>query len=239
MKCLLLLPLFLLIVIFSYSQDSNAVKSPAIGTAISFYNKYIGENSSLFNGSEYVAYDFRIRGHQYFEWRALQKGTVNYDNTLYEGVNIGYDIARDELITYRYNDNLRIQLVSEKISYFSWPGHFFVRLLQDSSSKPLITTGFYERLYNGNIKLFAKRTKKVLELVTADGDDLWFKESNAYFVKKNDQYFSVQTKSQLYELISDRKKDVKRYLRKNKIKFRKDPETTILTAIKYYDQLKN
>ena len=158
---------------------------------------------------------------------------------MFRNVLMAYDIVRDEVTTNRYNENFRMKLVSEKIAYFSLFGHFFVRLVQDSLSKSLIPTGFYDRLYNGKIKLFAKRQKIIKETVTADeGDKLWFEENDLYFFYKNDKYYSIKSKNDLLGFFKDRKKDVKRYLRKNKIKFKKDPETTILKSVEYYDQLK-
>jgi hypothetical protein len=239
MRCLLLLPYLLLITSICYSQDSTTIQAQAEKNAVAFYTKYIGENSSLYNGSEYVAYDFHIKGYQYFQWSTLQQGTVNYNGTRYDNINIAYDIVRDELITFRYNDNVRIRLVTEKIDYFSWPGHFFIRLIQDSLNKPVITTGFYERLYDGKMKLYAKRKKKIMETITSEGDNLSFKEISLYLVQKNGQFYSMQKEGELLDLLNDKRKEVKKYLRKNKIKFKKAPEKAILTAIEYYDQLKN
>lgn len=147
---------------------------------------------------------------------------------------------RDELTTNRYNQNFRITLVNEKIAYFSLYNHYFVRLIQDSINKSIITTGFYDRLYNGKLKLFAKREKKIKEKVTAEeGDQLWFEENDRYFILRNNKYFSVKDKKDLFDFFKDRKKDVKKYLRKNKIKFKDDPELAILKSVEYYDQLKN
>ena len=239
MRRILLLPNFLLFIFFSYSQDSS-VLSTQIGNAVNFYTKYIGENSGIYNGSEYVAYDFHIQGHQYYEWNNPQPSSVKYDGIFYEKVPLAYDIVRDEVITTTYNDNVRIRLVSEKISYFSIQDHFFERLIQDSSNKSVISTGFYERLYNGQMKVFAKRKKKIQEVVnTTEGDKQWFKEFDQFFVLKKNTYYAIQSKSDLFSLFDDKGKAVKKYLRKNKLKFKRQPESTILYAVKYYDQLKN
>ncbi len=221
------------------AQDSSSAQL-STSNAIAFYNKYIGESSHLYSGSEHAPYEFRINGNPYFESNLLQNGSINYNDILFRNVLMAYDIVRDEVTTNRYNENFRMKLVSEKIAYFSLFGHFFVRLVQDSLSKSLIPTGFYDRLYNGKIKLFAKRQKIIKETVTADeGDKLWFEENDLYFFYKNEKYYSIKSKNDLLDFFRDRKKDVKRYLRKNKIKFNKDKETTILKSVEYYDQLKN
>src|SRR5579871_339534 len=220
------------------AQDSALIPSSS-ANAIAFYNNYIGENSHLYNGTEYVAYDFRIKGNQYFLTNILQNGVINYDEVLYSKVNLAYDIVRVEVTTNRYSENFRIKLISEKISYFILQNHFFIRLMQDSSNKSIINTGFYDQLYKGNMTLLAKRQKKVKEKVTAeDGDQLWFEENDQFILIKNNRYYSVQSKSLLFDVFKERKKELKKYLKKNKLKFKKDPENTIIKAVEFCDQLK-
>ena len=221
------------------AQDSSSAQL-STSNAIAFYDKYIGEGSHLFNGSEHAPYDFRIKGDPYFVSNLFQPGYISYDSVFFRQVNMAYDIVRDEVTTNRFGINFRMKLVSEKIAYFSLFNHFFVRIVEDSANKSLITTGFYDRLYDGKIKLFVKRQKKIKETVTADeGDKLWFEENDLYFIYKNLKYYSIKSKKDLFDFFKDRKKDLRIYLRKNKIKFKNDPEITILKSIEYYDQLKN
>jgi hypothetical protein len=223
----------------SCAQDSIRAQS-SVADAVAFYNKYVGEDSHLYNGSEYVRTDYRIKGDAWFGSDLLQAGSINYDNVLYQKVNLAYDIVHDEIVTNKYQQNFRIKLVSEKVAYFSLPGHFFVRIVQDSMNKQIITTGFYDLLYNGRLKLFAKRIKLIKQKTTVDeADQLWFEERDLYYIEKDNRYYAVQSKALLFDVLRDRKKDVQKYLRKNKIKFRKNPELTILKAVAYYDQLKS
>jgi hypothetical protein len=224
----------------SLAQDSAAIRSSA-SYAIDFYSKYIGANSHLYTGSEYIPYNSRTTsGHPWFESNFLEPGFINYEEVLYNKVNIAYDIVHDEVTINRYNENFRIKLASEKIACFFFLNHFFVRLVQDSTNKSVIATGFYEQLYNGKLKLFAKRIKKAKDqIVTDEGGKIWFEEHNLYYVQKNNKYYSVQSKVLLFDVLKDRKSEVQKYLRKNKIKFRKSPELTVLKAVEYYDQLKN
>jgi hypothetical protein len=218
------------------AQDSTSAPL-STSNAISFYNKYIGEGSQLYNGSEHAPYDFRIKGNAYFVSTLLQAGFVNYNGTLYQPVNMAYDIMHDELTANRYNQNFRITLVSEKIAYFSLFDHYFIRIDPDSNNK-LITPGFYDRMYDGKMKLFVKREKKIKESVTTEeGDQLWFAEEDRYFIFRNNKYYSIKDKKDLFDFFKDRKKDLKKYLRKNKIKFKNTPELAILRSVEYYDQL--
>ena len=221
------------------AQDS-ASRQSASATAKSFYFKFIGENSHFYNGTEYIPFDVHIKGNSFFLTDQLQPATISYDNLFYQDVALCYDIMRDEVIANRFDRQFRIKLVSSKIAFFSFPDHFFERLVQDSVNKSVISTGFYERVYNGREKVYIKHTKKIEEKITDyAGDEQWFTEQDNYLVEKEGRFYPVQTKSMLFEIIKDRKKEVQRYLRKNKLKFRKDPGNTIRMAIEYYDQVKH
>jgi hypothetical protein len=222
-----------------FAQDSSSAQLSQ-ANAVAFYNRYIGENAHLYNGSEYVAYDFRIKGHPYFMTNLLQAGDVNCEGITYPSVNVSYDIIRDELITNRYDANFRIKLPNEKIAYFTLLNHFFIRLIGDSAAKSIISTGFYDRLYDGKTKLFAKRKKKIQEKVSfEEGDQLWFAETDQYYLFKDNRYYEVQNKASLLDALKDRKKDLKKFIRKNKLRFKEDIENTIVKTVQYYDQLKN
>ncbi|HVM87431.1 MAG TPA: hypothetical protein VMT76_04535 [Puia sp.] len=233
------LPIFICISSFLYSQESTSTQLQASKAAVTFYRKYIDENIGLNNGSEYVAYDFRIKGHPYFESGTLQKGNVMYCGTLYDEIDMAYDIVEDALIILKNDDNVRIRLAKEKIDSFLWLDHFFVRLVQDSNNKTSVPTGFYDRLYNGQIKLYARRKKIIMEKIEGNENERWFQENDAYIIHKDKSYYPVQKESDLFNLLNDKKKEIKKYLRKNKIKFRKEKETAILAAIVYYDKLKD
>src|SRR5580698_8925470 len=77
------------------AQDSS-IAQLSNSDAVAFYNKYIGEEAHLYTGREHAPYDFRIKGHPYFESNLLQTGSVYYDGMLYRQASMAYDIVRDE-----------------------------------------------------------------------------------------------------------------------------------------------
>jgi hypothetical protein len=235
--------LFLLLFLFfldSLRAQDTILSQPGMTNTIAFYYKYIGENAHLYNGSEHGPYDFRIAGHPYYVSNLLQPGYVYYDGTLYSQVNLALDIVRDELTINRFNNNFRMRLATEKVSYFSLLNHFFVRLVLDSTKQSTLPTGFYDRLYNGHIKFYAKRHKKIDESITPEeGDKLWFTENDLFYIYLKDRYYLVKNKKELFNIFKDRKKDLKKFLRKNKLDFKDDPEATILRSVEYCNQLMN
>jgi hypothetical protein len=214
-------------------------KKATVTNAIDLYYVFIGEGSHLYNGSEYESPVYTQDLHPFFKAMAFSSADIFYDGTLYHDVPAMYDIIKDELIVNRYKQNMRIVLSGEKIQYFSLRGHFFVRLIQDSVNEALVKTGFYERLYGGKVNAYAKRQKKAEEKIVDNNPVVKIEEADHYMVERNGIFFPVRNQKTLLAAFRDKKKDLRKYLRKNAISFHKNRENTIIAATKYYDQLLN
>jgi hypothetical protein len=217
----------------------SSVYQQSLKNAINSYYKAIGENAHLYNGSEYVSFNYQNGKNPYFQSIFLMNGSVLYDDVLYTDVPLTYDIYYDEVIINRYNQNYRIKLINDKVGYFSFAGHSFVRIVQDSTTGPLPGTGYYDRLYNGNVVVLAKRKKKFEETINNGSAATQYVEDDRYFIKKSNVYYPVSNKQSILRVFKDKKKDIQKLLKKNKIKFKPNPEFGIVKAAQYYDQLKN
>jgi hypothetical protein len=235
-------PLLLLLIqlIFKntvFCQDSTGVLSEPIRETVSFYDRFIAENSTLYNGSEYIGYDPRIRGIPYYEADGFEKGFLAYNHCILSNVALNYDIVRDEVLSTRYNDNVRIRLAIEKIDSFSLGIHFFMWINPDIGSSSVLHAGFYERVYNGKSKFFIKRRKLYRQKRDAEPDDKgWFEESDHFFVWYGLKFHEIHGKNDLFILFGKSNKEVKKFLRKKGIKYRKDKEKAIYMALAFFDK---
>ena len=230
--------LFILSVHSVYGQTSasdSAFLQQMRDSAISAYNKSLGENSLLFNGREYAAGYMRSVGHRYFASEHPQKGYIFYNNTLYPHSAISYDLTTDEVII-RTAENRSIKLLSEKISYFSLGHKVFVRLGQQANRKNTPSTGFYEVLYNGDMTVFAKRRKQ-LEPAFNLADPYRFVSYDRYFTKVHDVFREIDSESSLIGLFSN-KAEIRKYIRNQGLSFKKNRENTIVQVAAYHDQIK-
>lgn len=242
------LPLFSGLLFFAFStfaqsdvQDTVFYRT-SLNNAIGQYYKTIGENAHLYNGSEYMvdaAYEKDDNKNLYFLSIFLDRGSVFYDGAEYENIPMAYDILHDDLITTRYNQNYRIRLNADKVDHFTFAGHEFVRIVDDSIHHLTIGTGYYDKLYDGKSKVLVKR-KKILQQRYSGGvayND--YVEKDLYYILKNGAYNQVSSKKTVENLFRDHKKDLKKYFRKNKISFSPKPEYGMVQAATYYDQIKN
>lgn len=206
--------------------------------AMGLYYQSLQKQSGLYNGSEYVAYANLLKeGHPYFDTTVLTNGWVYYDKLLYQNVSMLYDIVSDELIVQHFNRVFLIQLIRSKIDSFSVLDHQFIHLGTDSAKNENIREGFYDRIYNGKIKLFVKRSKNIQESISDLKVEKKVYQKDKYFICQNNTYHEVYTQKSVLKLFPDQKAELKQMLRKQKIKFRKKREYAMKLMVQQYDTL--
>jgi hypothetical protein len=221
------------------SGDSSSFQS-----AVNLYHRFLTPETGLYNGSEYAYnayYPFTINeGHPFFQSKTFDTGAVFYNNVLYENVPLLYDIVKEELLTHDPTNNYIMRLHNERIKWFIIWGHTFIRLNQDNAKSSPLHPGFYDLLYNGNTALY-KRVSKIFKENTASfqGVNIYAVESNEYFVKKDNQYYTVKNKKSLLLIMNNKKKEVAQFIKKNKLKLRKAPEYALIRIVAYYDGINN
>ncbi|MBN8859104.1 MAG: hypothetical protein J0H29_11990 [Sphingobacteriales bacterium] len=220
---------------WAQSMDT-ALTSLQKKNAISVYYRSLQQQSGLYNGSEYVPYvDMLKESHPYFDTSKMVNGSVYYNGISYTNVPMVYDIVRDELIILHFNKVFFLQLIKSKTESFEILGHSFVHLGRDSTKKEGVRDSFYDLLYNGKIKLYAKREKMILESIPNMTIERKTYSKNRYFIFKKDRYTEVYSKKSLLYFFNDKKSILKQSLKKQKIKFRKQREQAIIAMVEQYD----
>ena len=205
------------------------------------FNKAIGNQSRLYNGLSYKLYDDRNSvGNAYFkDTVGLVNGSVNYDGIVYTDVPLIYDIYHDLLVSRLYNGVLLYQLLSENVIDFDVFGHHFIRIQPGNASK-LVPVGFYDELYNKKLQLLAKRTKSIQKGTRGYGVPIiTYSSENNYYLKKGDLYYDVNSRGKFFDVLKDKKKELKKYVKDNNISFGDNPEQVMTTLANYYDKLTN
>ena len=205
---------------------------------VALYYTTLGQQSPLYNGKEYLDYGSTIRiGHQFFSSKEFAMGSIHFDGMVFEDAMILYDIIKDKLVLRHHNKYFKIDLPIEKISEFKLWNHHFIHLLPDSAQ--VIEEGFYDKLYQGNMSLLAKRKKEIREELSRNDLITLVDEKNSFYIEKQGVYYPVTNMRQLLRVLNDRKDVIRKYLNKMGMTFKKDREAAILMAVKYYDSLSN
>ena len=219
-------------------KTPETLSESAVKTAfpLSLYKAATDQSQNLYNGRLYYVYDARMEEHQFFGDRKWQKGTVLYDGQRFDSIPMIYDINRDELIIKHFNGDALL-LQSEKVEYFSKENHSFRRFESGKEINDQMRTGFYDILYEGKSKVLVRRTKQRQEKIVEKKVIALFPEKDFYYIHKDDRYYPVRSKKSVLGLFPDRKKELRKALREEKIKYRKNRDAAITTIVVAYDSL--
>ena len=203
---------------------------------VSLYKEATSQSQNIYNGRLYYLYDAKMEEHQFFGDRKWQKGVVFYDGQRFDSIPMVYDIVRDELvIKHFYGDHQLLQ--SEKVNYFLKDNHTFRRFESGKDINPQMRTGFYDILYDGKSKALVRRSKQRQEKIVDKKVIAFFPEKDFYYILKNDRYYSVRSKRSVLGLFPERKRELRKALRDERIKFRTNREIAIEKIVVTYDAL--
>jgi hypothetical protein len=130
-----------------------------------------------------------------------------------------------------------VRLISERVQQFRYMDLNFERLGPENSH--LLKTGFYQRLVEGPVTIYAKRTKKIEENIVDLAIERKFVPSDHFFVLKNGIYTAVNKQKGLLELMKDKRQGIVHHLKQQNLKFKKNREKAIVEMAKFYNQSPN
>lgn len=222
----------------SFAQTVSAletnVETPAY--PVSLYKEATAISQNLYNGRQYYVYDPRQEEHQFLNQRKWHNGVVMYDGQRFDSIPMLYDIFKDELVIKHFNgDHILIQ--SEKVDYFILDNHNFARFESGKEINEQMRTGFYDIIYDGKTRTLARRTKSRQEKIVDKRVISLYPQKDTYYILKNGRYHSVRSKKSAFALFPEHKKEFRKVLRDEKIKYRKNRELAIARIVATYDEL--
>jgi hypothetical protein len=222
----------------TYAQQApdSVLYKESLANIHQVYLKQIGDNAQIYHGREFIRNGQKANGFPFFESDNILVGSVFYQGMIYLNKNVYYNIVSDELITNNYLNNAFIVLAPEKIDSFVILQHVFVPLISDKSNH-LEKDGYYDQLYAGEPGLYAKREKRLV--VGSGSEETKYIQHDDYFIKLKNVFYAVDGKSELLDILKDQEDVLKKYIRTNKLNFKKDLESSLVLTTIYYSQLKH
>jgi hypothetical protein len=215
-----------------------ATDSLSLREAILSYTRTNAAEMHLYNGILYAGYDRHAIGHPFFQTDSPRLGSVTYDGIYYPDILLSYDLEKDIVVIPDKRQAVTIQLLIEKLRYFSIGRHHFLRLLEDSSFVNAPAEGFYEILYSGKATALA-RHKKVVQRSARTEEDTRYLQYDSWYVRLNGRFYLIHKDRDLFKIPDPRNDALKDYLKKNHISFKKDPEYALAKAAEFYSQPTN
>jgi hypothetical protein len=221
---------------FAQVVDSSLTVQNITKWPVTQYKEMTAISQNLFNGRVYYVYDSRQEEHQFFENKKWTRGTIEYDGQQFDSIPMLYDIVRDEVVIKHFNgDNLLLQ--PGKVRQFKLFDHHYQRLTSGVEIEPEMKTGFYDLLYNGESKALVRRTKQRQEKIVDKRVITLFPPKDFYYIRKDGHYHAVRSKKSVMSLFPENHKILRKALREQNIRFKKERETAIAIIVALQDQL--
>ncbi|GAB3770212.1 hypothetical protein GCM10028818_07630 [Spirosoma horti] len=217
-------------------QPDTSFRQVARNQAITTYERTLYEQAHIYEGNEYIPHDHRIKIHPFYRIDSLQMGTIFYNGVHYNQVQMLYDIVRDELAIQPPGGGYRLRVRNDYVAAFSLGDYQFSRIVGDSAVG--VPTGFYEVLYNGRAKALSHRVKTIHEDISSGTYRADYVQKDRFYILKEGLYHEVKSKRSLLNLFPDQAKNLRKYIRTNKLKFTEDQRETAVTQVtKRYEEL--
>jgi hypothetical protein len=222
----------------SGSPDDSVFYHSALGNTIDYFYANSKSVCTCLNGKEYIPPQFSFsEGSPYFLASEARNGTLVYDHVFYDGVHLLYDELQNSLVFV--DESHRIMLLNEKVERFSILGNQFVHIEQKEPIKGDNPNGYYQILYEGNSMMLKKEEKQIRELNSFSAAEKVrvIDTRSVYYLRKGNDYFKMDGKKSFFEVWGNYQKEIKEYIKYNKIKFKKELDIDYARITAFCDQL--
>jgi hypothetical protein len=214
---------------------------PEFIQAIPAYPSVIQQNPSdkrlLLNGRIWRNQYSKAIGDQFFLTNTFLKGSVTFNGRKFNNLDLQYDITNDELLLSVDSYPVIImnkEMVDSFSLVFENRNYDMINAGTDSSS---ILKGYVNVLYNAPSALYIKYIKKFQPLAVDGRYDIFYEENHIY-LRKGTEIVPVTRKSKLINLLQDKKKEIRHFLKSNRLRLIQKNPGTFVPVLKYYDSIR-
>lgn len=215
--------------LLAYAQSAKQAEDIDLN-AVQIYLDSVGRNSILYNGF-YSAQSFNNNDeHPYLEKSDWTNANLTYKGIYYPNVKLRYNLVEGVVIV---DDRRGIPLIldNSQIQKLEIFNRTFAPI--EEGDDPLL----YEWLYKGNHAIVAKRIKLLKRVIEYPSVKIFYESEDEYYLLKGGLKYKVSNRSSLLRSLSDRKKQLKNYMRENRILYNENPERAMVLIISHYDLL--
>ena len=196
----------------------------------------IKERQVLYKGIIWKNKYHRIQGDQFLFSDLFLPGSVTINGKIFKNVRIKYDIFSDEIIT-PVNSEVILQLNKEMVDSFTISFEDKVYRFTNIRNDTLKNfTGYINLIYKGSSAFYVKYKKLISPSNTPKSDGYFIQNHMMYLMKDNIVYPIKGTKT-LYKSLNADKKQIRNYIKKNKLKVSKKIPESFVPVIRYYDSI--
>jgi hypothetical protein len=120
---------------------------------------------------------------------------------------------------------------------FMFSGQQFVKITNEMDGK--MKPGFYQLVVSGKANVFVKRTKKLEEKIYGSEVDRKFIPSDKFYIVNSNVVTTIDKQKDLLDALKDKREQVQNFIRTQELRFKLNPELTIVRSAELYNQSTN
>lgn len=200
-------------------------------------NDTLSGNHLLYNGRIWRDLYVSIREDQFLFSNEFLPGQVTMNGNSFSNLKLKYDIMNDEIITVT-DKGIILQLNKEMVDNFTVTYQYhiynFSNFMADSLSK---VSGYVNVLYKGKSSLYIKYFKEISKRGPGKNYEN-FVQDNRVYIFKDGIFHQIRNNRDFKEIVTDKKKEIKAFLKGNRIMISRKSPDTYVPVLEYYDSIK-
>ncbi len=222
----------------SFGQGSSKQITGQVEDILNEAEAFYGADDRLINGRYYVPKQPFAHGHPYYLTDDWVKTILYVKGITFDDVEIKFNIEDDILILKRqYKQGLIVQIIlnNSLVDSLRINDHLFV------NSTPIFgshSPGYLEFIQKGEFVSYLKHEVNYKDEITPQMPQGKYLDPKSILYIYNDMDFvRISTKKELLAYFSPHEKEIKKFMRKNKIGFKKATKEQFIKLLNYCDGL--
>jgi hypothetical protein len=207
--------------------------------AVEVYLAEARSHASIYTGKEGYKYPRYILNHPYWDTNDYREGSLWYDGVLYPNVWMRLDLHREELLLRSPDRRFEVVAPAERMDS-AWIHPYCIRWVgREEAAEKALPPGYYIRLNEGNYPVWKRETKHLTRSANTGSQvvDTQFEEITQFYVCREGVWHVVKNAASLLALFPEKKKELKQYIRRQKLNFKKAPDAAIVETVRRYERL--
>jgi hypothetical protein len=205
-----------------------------------FQNPLYSGSNNIINGRKWIN-EVKYSGSPLLMEKYWPIAEIKYNGVLYSGILMNYNVYKNELIIFQPEKGKEkfVVLNNNLLSGFT----FIDTLTNRKHSYEYIElTGnpgkaLYENATVGKSVFYIKPLKNI-EIKSSSNRQGEFSSHFEYYLKVGKDYVRFNSKRQLLKLLASHITELKKFIRKNKLRINYMQPEHVITVLKYYNELK-
>ena len=223
--------------VFSQAEEKPDIYDQSYLRLQELYKESIEADRRYINGFQYTETFPGTIGHPFFLSEGWFLGELSMDGIHYEGITIRYDLFRDQVL-YNHihpSGSYNVVLNKELTEAFKIDGHLFKKLPARDKISPGIKAGYYELLSEGKASFYVKWQKRLSDPGPESRGE--FSLFNEWYILNQGAFRKISGKSVLLKVLGDHEKEIRTFIRENRIVVKPGNEPGVRLVIDYYNHL--